>query len=97
MKTQLGEETNMAEWRSPAMGFHAAWRRRTAPGDRETRVPVLETPAGANRQRLENHVWPWGDDKPWGKTALFLSRSIQLVLLGFRAKLQVTFQVHSEK
>ena len=84
MKTQLGDETTMAEWMSPAMEFHATRRRRTAPRNRETRVPVLETPAGANCQRLRNHVWPWGDDKPSGKIALLLSHSIQLVFSGFQ-------------
>ena len=79
MKTQLGDETTMAEWMTPATELHATRRRRTAP-----RVPALETTAGANCQRLRNHVWPWGDDKPSGKRALLLSHSIQLVFSGFQ-------------
>ena len=88
MKTQLGEETNVANLMS---SLEAAGRLRQRDhagrrsGDTRRRMHrCRETKADAARQRQMNQACAREDDKPSGKRALLLSHSIQLVFSGFQ-------------
>ena len=84
MKTQLGEETNMANWMSSAMGCCVL---------PETKVPGQRDCTGLGDQSRRRP--PEADEsslctvirQPSGKTALFLSHTIQLVLFGVQCQI----------